>query len=183
MSLHFDTRPAAYGVIIDNGSILLAYWKHDGREAWTLPGGGLDLGEHPVDGCRREVFEETGYHAEIGPMLGVDVGVWSAEERPKVGWRDPAAADEDEDEESVDVATGAPAVAPRPFEALRLIYEATITGGELTHEVNGTTTHAGWFRLEDVAQLNRLSLVDTGIRLHRERPANGLLGQNAVGRP
>ncbi|MGH8924396.1 MAG: NUDIX hydrolase [Acidimicrobiia bacterium] len=27
---------------------------------WTLPGGGLDWGEDPSDGLRREFFEETG---------------------------------------------------------------------------------------------------------------------------
>ncbi|MCA4132402.1 NUDIX hydrolase [Arthrobacter sp. M4] len=171
MSLQFDTRPAAYGVIIHNGSILLAYWKHKGREAWTLPGGGLDVGEHPVDGCRREVFEETGYHTSIGPMLGVDVHVWSSAERPAAGWTDTDTngVDEPEDESGDGPAAG------RPLEALRLIYQATITGGELTHEVNGTTTHAAWFKLSEVDSLNRLPLVDAGIRLHEERPPNGLL--------
>ncbi|WP_396136297.1 MULTISPECIES: NUDIX domain-containing protein [unclassified Arthrobacter] len=54
MTLQFDTRPAAYAVIVRDGKILLAYWKQDGKEGWTLPGGGLDLAEHPVDGCMRE---------------------------------------------------------------------------------------------------------------------------------
>src|SRR4249919_4118185 len=71
MSMQFDTRPAAYAVIIRDAGILLAYWKQDGREGWTLPGGGLDLAEHPVDGCRREIHEETGYDAEVGTMLGI----------------------------------------------------------------------------------------------------------------
>ena len=87
MSTQFDTRPAAYAVIIRNSEILLAYWKQDGREGWTLPGGGLDLAEHPVDGCRREVHEETGYDAEIGAMLGIDVGHWPAEVRLDGGER------------------------------------------------------------------------------------------------
>ena len=121
MSVLFDTRPAAYAVIIRDGAILLAYWKQDGKEGWTLPGGGLDLAEHPVDGCVREIFEETGYHAEIGPMLGIDVGHWPADSRL----------------DGID----------RDFQALRLVYEATVTGGELSHEVDGTTTHAAWIPL------------------------------------
>lgn len=173
MSLNFDTRPAAYGVVISDGSILLAYWKHNGREAWTLPGGGLDLGEHPVDGCRREIFEETGYEAEVGVMLGVDVAVWTAAERPAAGW---SSLNDGDGTESDDLSEAADDDGDRALEALRLVYEATITGGELTHEVNGTTTHAAWFRLEDVPALNRLSLVDTGIHLHRTRPRNGRLG-------
>lgn len=149
MSLIFDTRPAAYAVIIRDGSILLAYWKQGRQEGWTLPGGGLDLAEHPVDGCRREVFEETGYHAEIGALLGVDVGHWPAEIRIDGGERD--------------------------FQSLRLVYEARITGGELRHEVGGSTTHAAWIPLAAVAELNRVSLVDIGLRLHSERPADGRL--------
>lgn len=149
MSVLFDTRPAAYAVIIQDGAILLAYWKQDGKEGWTLPGGGLDLAEHPVDGCIREVFEETGYHAEIGSMLGIDVGHWPAGTRL----------------DGVD----------REFQALRLVYEARVTGGELTHEVNGTTTHAAWVPLEQVGTLNRVSLVDAALRLFQERPANGKL--------
>lgn len=149
MTVLFDTRPAAYAVIIRNGAILLAYWKQDGKEGWTLPGGGLDLAEHPVDGCIREVFEETGYHAEVGAMLGIDVGHWPAGSRL--------------------------AGADRDFQALRLVYEARVTGGELTHETNGTTTHAAWIPLNDVDSLNRVALVDAALRLFRERPVNGKL--------
>ncbi|MEJ1113186.1 NUDIX hydrolase [Paenarthrobacter sp. CCNWLY172] len=147
MTLQFDTRPAAYAVIVRDGKILLAYWKQDGKEGWTLPGGGLDLAEHPVDGCKREVFEETGYEARIDGMLGIDVGHWPGDIRPDGSVKD--------------------------FQALRLVYEATVVGGELTHEVDGSTTHAAWIALEDIPKLNRVSLVDTALRLYRERPADG----------
>lgn len=149
MTLEFDTRPAAYAVIVQEEKILLAYWKQDGKEGWTLPGGGLDLAEHPVDGCRREVLEETGYEARIERMLGIDVGHWPGETRPDGSVKD--------------------------FQALRLVYEATVVGGELTHEVDGSTTHAAWIPLQDVGKLNRVSLVDTALRLHNERPADGKL--------
>jgi 8-oxo-dGTP pyrophosphatase MutT (NUDIX family) len=39
--------------------------------SWTLPGGGVDHGEHPEDSLRREVFEETGLDVSIGPIRGV----------------------------------------------------------------------------------------------------------------
>jgi 8-oxo-dGTP diphosphatase len=102
-----------------------------------------------VDGCRREVFEETGYEARIDAMLGIDVGHWP---------RDPGTDG-----------------TVRDFQALRLVYEATITGGELTHEIDGSTTHAAWIPLSDVEKLNKVSLVDVALRLHRERPTNGKL--------
>jgi 8-oxo-dGTP diphosphatase len=63
----------------------------------------------------------------------------------------------------------------REFQALRLVYEARVTGGELTHEVNGSTTHAAWVPLDEVGSLNRVSLVDAALRLFKERPANGKL--------
>ena len=149
MTLPFDTRPAAYAVIVRDDSLLLAYWKQSGREGWTLPGGGLDLAEHPVDGCRREIQEETGYDARIGALLGIDVGHWPAETRLDGGQRD--------------------------FQSLRLVYEASVSGGELRHEVGGSTTRAAWIPLAEVAALNRVSLVDAGLRLYRERPLDGKL--------
>ena len=38
---------------------------------WFLPGGGLDHGEDPVDGLRREFREETGLAITVGPLLGI----------------------------------------------------------------------------------------------------------------
>lgn len=33
---------------------------HDGRDYWTLPGGGIEVDETPEEAAQREVFEETG---------------------------------------------------------------------------------------------------------------------------
>jgi 8-oxo-dGTP pyrophosphatase MutT (NUDIX family) len=40
-------------------------------DGWTLPGGGVDHGEHPRDALRREIYEETGLHAEPGAVIDV----------------------------------------------------------------------------------------------------------------
>lgn len=67
-----NSRPTAGGVIEDeSGRVLLA------RRAiapslglWDLPGGFLEPGEHPEDGARRELLEETGLEVELIGLLG-----------------------------------------------------------------------------------------------------------------
>jgi 8-oxo-dGTP diphosphatase len=62
------------------GRVLLV--KPNYREHWTLPGGILEDGESPEDGCRREVAEEIGLDITPGPLLAID---WSPPEglRPR----------------------------------------------------------------------------------------------------
>lgn len=78
-------RVAAYALIVrgegDGREILLPHWYSTARgesqpmHGWTLPGGGLNEGEHPAEAARREVFEETGYLVKLTGLLGVDAAV------------------------------------------------------------------------------------------------------------
>jgi 8-oxo-dGTP diphosphatase len=67
-------RVAAYAVILRDDRVLLSrlapYLSE--TERWTLPGGGIEFGEHPRDAVVREVFEETGLHAEVGDQAWID---------------------------------------------------------------------------------------------------------------
>ena len=139
-----DIRVAAYGVIIDGDRILLAHWNESGRSGWTLPGGGIDPGEDPVDAVVREIAEETGYHAEAGELLGIDSKVIPAEHRfvPEAG----------------------------PLHALRIVYRATVVGGTLTNELEGTTDEAAWFPLAGIPK-RHVELVDIGLELAGVRTA------------
>ncbi len=51
------------------GRVLLV--KPNYRDHWSLPGGILEHGEPPHEGCRREVKEELGLDIEPGPLLVV----------------------------------------------------------------------------------------------------------------
>src|ERR1700722_5641404 len=42
-----------------------------GLRLWTLPGGKVKGGESLVKALKRELYEETGLHAQIGSLLGV----------------------------------------------------------------------------------------------------------------
>ena len=66
-------RVAAYAVIVRDDRILLSRLAErvTRDELWTLPGGGLDHGEDPRDAVVREVYEETGLHAEVGDRARV----------------------------------------------------------------------------------------------------------------
>ena len=134
-----DIRVAAYAVIVEDGRILLAHWSQGGHSGWTLPGGGIDPGEDPADAAVREIAEETGYRAELGDLIGVDSKVIPAENRLS--------------------GSGV------PLHALRIVYTARVICGELTDELDGSTDEAAWFALDDIAGLDRVDLVDVGLRM------------------
>ncbi|HSX28291.1 MAG TPA: NUDIX hydrolase [Candidatus Saccharimonadales bacterium] len=68
-SIHPNTfyRVSVKALILnDEGEVLVL--KED-QDEWSLPGGGLDHGEAPADGLRREVFEELGLEVRFGQPL------------------------------------------------------------------------------------------------------------------
>lgn len=138
---------AAYAICVRDGRILLARSPaQDGTPEWVVPGGGMEHGEDPYDTVRREVEEETGYTIEVTGLLGVDSSRRTL--RDRFG-------------RAVD------------HHAVRLVYEGRVTGGELRHEVNGSTDLAAWQDLDAVPGLVRVPLVDIALRMWRERPATG----------
>lgn len=135
-----DLRVAAYAVVTDDdGRVLLARWIEGRRVAWTMPGGGLEPGEAPEDAVRRELREETGYSVKVGELLGIHSRVIPARQRVQAS--------------------------DQPLHTLRIVYRASVSGGRLRFETDGSTDRAEWFSLASVAGLQRVKLVDIALRM------------------
>lgn len=134
-------RVAAYAVILRDDRVLLSRLAPylAPTERWTLPGGGIDFGEHPRDAVVREVYEETGLHAQVGEHAWIDSALIDGEreERHAVrivydGW------------------VGADAPEPRVV------------------ETDGSTVDARWHPLDDVlsGRLPVVQLVRDALEAH-----------------
>lgn len=66
-------RLAAYALVTDGAGRMLLARQPDGRGAgqWSLPGGGVEHGEHPEQAVIREVREETGLGVRVGVLRDV----------------------------------------------------------------------------------------------------------------
>jgi ADP-ribose pyrophosphatase YjhB (NUDIX family) len=95
-------------------------------DQWGLPGGGVNHGEHPRDAAVRETHEETGLDVEIGELLDVV---------------------------SVHFTGVAPSGRLEDYHAIGLVYRATTSDEREPGvvEVDGTTAHAAWVPLDDIA--------------------------------
>jgi 8-oxo-dGTP diphosphatase len=56
MNLPFNVR--IYGVLIENGAVLVSDEYHFGQQITKFPGGGLQFGEGTIEGLKREFMEE-----------------------------------------------------------------------------------------------------------------------------
>jgi len=110
-------RAGAYAVLAHDGRILLTRLSY--TKVWTLPGGGIDHGEDPLDAVRREVHEETGLLLAETRLLDVD---------------------------SVHFTGHAPDGRLEDFHAVRLLFTGTVPLDVEPHvvEVGGSSDAAAW---------------------------------------
>jgi mutator protein MutT len=77
-------RLAAYALVIDDSDRVLLARQPDGRRyvgRWSLPGGGVEPGEHPAQAVVREAREETGLDITVGALREVISDVVTARRR------------------------------------------------------------------------------------------------------
>jgi len=62
-------RVALYGVLVENNKVLLATTRVPSGLITNFPGGGLELGEAPIEAVPREFREETGLEVAVKELL------------------------------------------------------------------------------------------------------------------
>jgi 8-oxo-dGTP diphosphatase len=124
-------RVAAYAVVTRSrdGRVEVLLTRLSGSAAhpgrWTLPGGGVDHGEHPSVALAREVEEECGLPCEVGALLGVH---------------------------DTHFAGTAPSGRIEDYHGVHLVYRASVADGEpRVVEVDGTTDAVAWVPTADIA--------------------------------
>lgn len=72
--LFVPKRPVGVGLVLtdENGRVLLLRHVFHPEHPWGLPGGWLKRHETPQNGALRELREETGLTAVLGPVLAID---------------------------------------------------------------------------------------------------------------
>jgi 8-oxo-dGTP diphosphatase len=141
----YDTRLAAYAVIVDGDRVLLSWWNGEGHgePGWSLPGGGVDLPETTEQGVLREVREETGFEVELTRLLAVDSHLVGPSQRLRE--------------------------TDRWLRSLRVLYTARVVGGSLgTLEVGGSTDYAEWVPIASMPDLPRAGIVDIALAAWRD---------------
>jgi 8-oxo-dGTP pyrophosphatase MutT (NUDIX family) len=141
------TRLGGYALCTDDaGRILLARLSvlEVDVGAWTLPGGGIEFGEHPDHAVLRELEEETGYLGKIESIAGVFSHVY------------PRSA----------------AAEGRDLHFLGVLYHVRIVGGALRDEPDGTTDTARWMSKADLADVRLVEVGRFGVDLAFARLAD-----------
>jgi 8-oxo-dGTP diphosphatase len=134
------TRIGSYSLCVDgSGRILLARLSALEVDvgAWTMPGGGIEFGEHPDAAAVRELEEETGLIGEIVDVAGIFSHVYRKSTFSGGG----------------------------DLHFLGIIYRMRIVGGELRDEVDGTTDTCAWLSPAELASLRLVELARFGVRL------------------
>jgi ADP-ribose pyrophosphatase YjhB (NUDIX family) len=117
---------AAYGLCTDESARVLlvrASTRSGTPGAWSLPGGAVDHGEHPLDTVVRETAAETGLSVNVVRLRDVLADMRALPSRGIVLHTD------------------------------RLLYEVAVRGGSLRDRVGQPTDLARWFAVDEAAAL------------------------------
>jgi 8-oxo-dGTP diphosphatase len=131
-------RVGAYGLTHDDGGrVLLARGseRSDSPGVWSLPGGGVEQGEHPDLAVIREFAEETGLRVEVAGLRQVTADIFRLP------------------------------LADARLHTDRLIYDVVVRGGTLRAEQDGTTDLVAWADPAELAGLPLLGFTARALGL------------------
>ncbi|MFD0483557.1 NUDIX hydrolase [Kineococcus sp. GCM10028916] len=135
-------RLACYAVVVADGSLLLTRLStttpSPGR--WTLPGGGVDHGEHPIAAVVREVHEETGMDVVVTGLAEIGAEHFTG--------RSPRGVLED-------------------FHAVRILVTATPVEVKVPEvlDVGGSTDLAQWIPLSETEGVGLVGVAQRGLAI------------------
>jgi 8-oxo-dGTP diphosphatase len=134
-----QTRIGVYGIALTEVGVLLTRLGPGEAETdcWTLPGGGLDWGEHPLACLRREFEEESGLVPQPIRPLGLHSFTVASKERLRKG---------------------------PDLHVIQLIYLVSAEGDPV-HELDGSTVEARWWPLNQLRLAPLVELVHVGLSL------------------
>ena len=64
-------RYGVYGVLVHEGAVLMVQTRSGGLNIWNFPGGGIEVGETPLQALVRECHEEIGAAVTVYEKLYV----------------------------------------------------------------------------------------------------------------
>jgi 8-oxo-dGTP diphosphatase len=154
---HHVQRVGAYGLVLSpegDGRVLVVRLteRTPFPGAWSLPGGRVEVGEHPEQAVVRELFEETGLTGVVSDLLDVGSQVRDFYDTASTG---------------------------RVYHAIRILYRVEVgeAGPLVVHDRDGSSDSPTWVEVGELRSLRLTPVVELALRHLPPPPAGPTPGE------